>query len=238
LDASYKLKRYDKRTFSDLGDEDRLLVNGAFRHRMAPDFHGFLFAGYDQPSFQNGVRGDYRGYLGGVGLERQFNDQWKGSIALGYEFLDYQDAAEHDTSLPYVKAAAQARPGARLTVDAEAEYSLEPSDRSLYSSKEYLRLLMRGTLALSESLSAFGQAVYANGAYDAKSGIEDETRRVDDQAVVDGDDTLVDLQVGLLFRPQTGRYTGRLAYEFEDWDSDVRESFTRNTMMASVSVDF
>jgi hypothetical protein len=48
----------------------------------------------------------------------------------------------------------------------------------------------------------------------------------------------MDYQVGLEFRPPARRYYSRIAYEYEDWTSDVRESFTRNTVSASVGMEF
>ncbi len=237
FETSYRMKRYDDSVFADTGDEDRLFVSGDYKRWLAPDLNVFVFVGYDQPDFQGALRGDYRGYLGGVGVSRLFSDRWTGTLSLGYEALDYTGSWERDTSMPYAMLATEIKPLARLIVNANAEYSLEPSDLSLYASKEYLKLLLKGTVILSEGLSAYGQVVYANGAYDAVTAIDGEPLPPA-QAVGDGDDTLMDCQLGLTVRPRAGRYSGRLAYEYEDWDSDVRESFTRNSVTVAVSMDF
>jgi hypothetical protein len=238
MDGSYLIKRYKDKPYSEQGDEDRLQSYTSLRYQLEPDYHAFVFAEYDQPTFDKDVRGDYKGYSGGVGLDRTFNDQLKGSVSVGYEYLDYQTAAaETDATEPFFRLSAEFKPYSDLVIVGDAEYSLQPSDRSLYSSKQDLRLALKGIWRLGESFSTDAQVVYDNGAYKANTVILENPDDVD-QVVVNGDDTLVDYQIGLTYKPLGSQYSGRLAYEYEDWTSDVRESFTRNTVSAQVALDF
>ncbi|MFO7534283.1 MAG: outer membrane beta-barrel protein [Kiritimatiellia bacterium] len=233
VDGSYLLKRYDERPYSDEGDEDRLEANTALRYKFSPEYYTFGFLGYDQPSYENDLQGDYQGYLVGVGVGRRINDQLWGRVSGGYEWIDYEDGEQDDEAVPYLQIIVDFTPAEDLVLTAGIEYSVQPSDRSYYSSKEYLRTMLRGVKRLSQSISVDAQFVYANGAYDSGQAVEGAPA-----AVPDGDDTLLDWQMGMTFRPPARRYYARLAYEFEDWDSDVRESFQRNTINAMVGIDF
>lgn len=232
VDGSYFLKRYDKQPFADEGDEDRLQVNTEYNYKFEPEYYTFVFVGYDQLTYKGVQRGDYDGYLGGVGVSRRINDQLKGTVAGGLEWIDYQDSLEDDTTAPYVQASLEFKPVVDVVLTATVDYSVQPSDRAYYSSKEYLRTMLRGTKSLSQSFAVDAQFVYANGVYDSQDAVEGAP------AVPDGDDTLTDWQLGVSFRPPARRYYARLAYEFEDWNSDVRESFQRNTVNAVVGVNF
>lgn len=236
LDGDYMIKRYEENEFDDF-DEDRVLVNTGLRYELEPEFTAFGFLGYDRPTYNGDTRGDYNGYLIGGGLTRKLNDQLSGTAALGYEFIDYEDAVEDSASMPYLRFSADYQHTKDLLVQGAAEYSMEPSDRSFYSSKEYLRLLLRGVYSLTPALAADAQVVYSVGYYDAESVVQDREDDVAD-TIGDGDDTLMDYQLGLSYRPPARRYYGRIAYEFEDWTSDVRESFSRNTVSATVGVEF
>jgi hypothetical protein len=235
-DVLYLVKRYDEDAFSDVADEDRLLVNTGLRYKLDPEFHAFGFIGYDQPEYSTDIRGDYKGYLAGLGLSRDFSDALKGSVAAGYKHLNYDDAEESDTGMPFGQISGEYRVSVNLRLQALVEYTLAPSDRSYYSSKEYTRFQLKGIYQVSDSLTADAQVVYSNGAYDKSSVIVE--REELDQVLVDGDDTLMDYQIGVTFRPKARRYYGRVAYEFEDWTSDVRESFARNTVSAQVGIEF
>ncbi len=235
LDGTYMIKRYIDNTFADQADEDRVLANAALRYKLDPVNSTFVFVGFDAPSYQDSDRGDYLGYLLGAGLTREFSDDLKGTVAAGYKLLDYADAVTDDEGLPFFQLLAQYRVSINLAVTAQADYSLEPSDRVFYSSKEYSRLLLRGVYSVTESLSADAQVVYANGTYSEDSAVQ---QSADPQTLTGGDDTLMDYQVGLTFRPKARRYYSRVAYEYEDWTSDVRESFVRNTVSATVGMEF
>lgn len=236
MDGSYLFKRYQDSQFADVGDEDRLELNSSLGYLLEPDYHVFAFVGYDQPTYKNSVRGDYKGYLGGVGVDRSFNEQLRGAMSLGYEFVDYS-SSEDNSAMPYVLVSVEFKPVSCLKVEGTTEYSTQPSDRSLYASKENLRFSLRGTCALSESLSPYAQVVFDNGQYKVKHAVAGDSAALG-QALVNGDDTLVDYQMGLLYCPKGSRYSGRVTYELEDWTSDVRESFTRNTLSVMVAVNF
>lgn len=236
FDASFSAKRYRDSEYQDQGDEDRLMVNSGLRYNVDPAIQAFGFVGYDQPSYRGNMRGDYKGYLAGVGMSRAFSDTLTGSASAGYKLLEYTDAEESDAGMPFFQLMGQYQASKNLRLQAQADYSLEPSDRTYYSSKEYTRLLLKGLLALTDSLTADAQVLYANGAYDTSSVIPEGQALA--QPLENGDDTLMDYQVGLEFRPPARRYYSRIAYEYEDWTSDVRESFTRNTVSASVGMEF
>lgn len=235
LDGTYKMKRYIDKTFADQADEDRIVANGALRYKLDPANSTFGFVGFDQPSYKSSERGDYLGYLLGAGLTREFTDDLKGTVAAGYKLLDYSDAVTGDEGMPFFQMLAEYRVSLNLALTAQADYSLEPSDREFYSSKEYTRLLLRGVYSITESMSADAQVVYANGVYSKDSAIQ---QSADLQTLSGGDDTLMDYQVGFTFRPKARRYYSRVAYEYEDWTSDVRESFARNTVSATMGMEF
>jgi hypothetical protein len=235
IDGSYLIKRYEDNDFEDAADENRLVVNTGLRYKLEPDLQTFGFVGYDRPTFESDARGDYHGYLAGGGVTRTFSDRLSGTVAAGYKLLEYSDADDDSEGLPFFQLIGEYRLTSNLRLQAQADYSLEPSDRAYYSSKEYSRLLLRGLYTITDSLIADAQVVFANGAYDASTATE-EGEAVPD--LEEGDDTLVDYQAGLTFRPKARRYYGRVAYEYEDWTSDVRESFARNTVSAMVGMEF
>jgi long-subunit fatty acid transport protein len=117
----------------------------------------------------------------------------------------------------------------RTQVRFSAGYSLAASDYDPYSYQERTRVSTTVEYDLTAKFSLRAMGLYENGDYDVDSVVEGQTG-------TGGSDALTDAQFGISYRINRN-LTASLSYEYEDWNSDIRESFSRNWVTAAVRAE-
>lgn len=240
LNGDHSLKRYDKSAMADYADEDRYGADLSLKYAVTPDMNATVEAGYSAAMFE-GIERDSAVQTYGVGVEKTFNPNLYGTVVVGYQNASMDNAKEDSVGSPTVAArvtCSPATPATRLTLS--GSYSLEPPDLAPYSIQERTKL----QVAVEHDINALtlgAAATYANGKYDEDSVVEDMAQTTSAQAAgagtaavfTGGDDTLMDAALSATYKINRNLSVG-VAYEYEDWDSDVRESFSRNVVSVSV----
>jgi hypothetical protein len=235
LSADGGIKRYTDSTTAD--DEDEDVVNAAadIKYAMGAGFtvlgNGEFSRFANKTTQEDPVTGEdwERGaniFGGGLAIEKLFNPDFKGRVEGGYQHAEY-DMSGVD-ALDTANGKAELTLGSfplRFTVS--AEYGLYPPAVRPYSVQTMAGVLGKVEYAILRErilLGAHGQ--FTSGEYeresDTISGLQGGRENMGEAGV----------KAGFRF----GRHTSLdVKYNFEVWDSELREDFIRNTVGVAVT---
>ena len=220
------IKRYDEDVVADEEDEDVYKVDGIFRVLLGNGLKGLAQVGYSD--FENESTTVDRGaqiMTYAVGLEKDMTAKLKGVVKGGVQTVEYSnDELDSDTTGYGAAELMLSESATRVAVG--VGYGFYGPYVRPYSSqtRTYVSAKVERDIGSKLTLAAEGQ--FGRGEY--------EKERISaTQELPGGDD---DMWLGAL----KGTYQVHrnvdleLGYQIEDWDSDVRESFTRNLVTAAV----
>ncbi len=222
------IKRYDEEVVADNEDEDIFDTEADLGYLMGSGYKVFGLVGYS--AFDNTSTERDRGsdvYAVGAGIEKVFNPDVHGRILGGYQVASYADDSLDDVNTANGKAEMvfRAQSPTRFRVGAVygffapyvRPYSLQTLS-SVQGSIEHDLLPQRLTVTLR------GQ--YSNGEYDEEG-----------PTLPGGSDKLATAGLSASYRIDRHWSVGA-GYTYENWDSEVRESFSRNYVDANVKAQF
>jgi hypothetical protein len=218
------LKRFDDDVVAADEDEDTFGGQADVSYRIGQLFD--VFGMFRVSDFENKSTERDRGALmitGGGGLERAFAERVKGRLTLGGQKAMYDEDAMADADSLYAQATAMLGGESRFRFTADLIYGLYAPYVRPYSLQELISAA--GTLEFDivrNHLTARMRGQYSMSDY------PDEVAVGGGAALPGGDDNLAEFGLGLAFR--INRFLSLSTdYLFQNWDSDVRESFSRNT---------
>lgn len=259
VDARHRLKTYDESELSFL-DEESVSAGARAARQVSRTVSLSLEAraeefSYEYDDLSVGARPGTtldRGFTAmsaGVGIENEFQANCRASLRVGVKSLDYEDEDIDSESAPYAVAILQlsAVPSTRFT--ASARHELRDSDVALFSSQEYTSVYAGLEVDASERVTFDVSGTYRMGDYDADklpsglrtTGLPAGTGTATPGGVavraLEGDETAVILKAGVGWEV-SDKTRVKLAHMFEDEDSDVSVSFTRNETTLSLVRQF
>lgn len=226
--ARSTIKRYTEQAVADNEDEDIFDTEADLAYILGSGYKVFGLAGYS--SFDNASTERNRGstvYSAGVGVEKIFNPDVHGRIQGGYQRAVYADDSfsDLDTANGRAEMVFRAQSATRFRVGAQygffAPYVRPYSVQTLSSVQGAIE---HDLLPERLTLSLHGQ--YSDGKY------EDEGEKLPG-----GHDKLGTVGLSATYRIDRNWSVGA-GYTYENWDSDVRESFDRNYVDANVKAQF
>lgn len=222
------IKRYSEESVANEQDESILGTEAKVGYLMGSGYKVFGVAGYSV--FDNESIDRERGSqvsAAGVGIEKIFNPDVRGTVIGGYQSASYADDTldDVDTANGKLELVFRAQSATRFRVGATygffapyvEPYSLQTL-ASVQGSVEHDVLPERLTVALR------GQ--YSNGEYESEG-----------EKLPGGSDNLALGGLSATYRINRNWSLGA-GYTYENWDSDIRESFSRNIVDASVKAQF
>jgi hypothetical protein len=222
------IKRYQEDIVAQDQDEDIWDSMARLGYLMGSGYRVFGGVGYSD--FSNKSTGRPRGsqvYSAEMGVEKIFNPDMQGTLSGGYQTASYSDEEldDTDTANAEVEMVFRAQSATRFRVGASygfyAPYVRPYSLQTLTS--------IQGAIehdVLPERLTMILRGQYSNGEYDEEAA-----------ELPGGSDKLVTAGLSAHYRINRTWSTGA-GYTYETWDSDVRESFDRNYLDASVTAQF
>lgn len=220
------LKRYDDNDVAANEDEDVTSLNGIFRYLMGSGYS--VLAGVDHNIFDNSSTNLDRGSqvtTYAVGIEKYFLPTLSAIIKGGVQTIDYDSNTISSDTGGYGSAELRLTEGlTRFTVNAIYGY-YGPLVRP-YSSQIRTVYGAKVERDLSAALTLVLEGQYCLGEYDEE--------RLEDGTTLPGGDDKMFLGIIKGTYKMSQRVSFDLGYQFEDWNSDVRESFTRNMVTALV----
>lgn len=232
IEGSVSNKRYDKSPAKDSGDEDKNNASAAAKYMVGENYNLIGMLGYEDSEYSGVNHGaaDITTVAGGV--ERRFSPEFYSTVEAGYQHASMRDAVDNSSGSPYGLARLVFSPSPATDIEAVGKYSLQSSDWDPYSAQDQTRFSLRIDHALTKRVAVFCEGVYMNGEYDSKTLVEG----TETQELEGGDDTLLDGRIGGSYR-LSRNLTAAIEYEYEDWDSDIREAYSRNSCMVSLKAD-
>ena len=223
LAGRYSLKRYTDSAVANDENEDVGEEEANLAYKMGSGFS--VFGLFRASEFRNASTERDRGstiLTGGAGVEKQFAPDVKGRVEVGGETAGYDQSGLDRKSTFYgqlgtVLGLAPLRLHADLLYGYYAPYVRPYSLQRLASAAltlEYDILPERLTGSLK---GQYGMSQYFN---------ETGTGSID---LPGGWDKLADVGLGITYKISRN-FSCNAGYDFQNWDSDVRESFSQNTL--------
>ncbi len=223
--ASYALKRYTESAVADIEDEDIFEGEANLKYKMGSGYKLIGTAGASQ--FKNESIVYNRGstvLAAGAGLEKTFTPDLIGKVMGGYQHATYEDDAFDSIDTPNGSAELTMRAASATRFRVGASYGFYAPYVRPYSIQTMTAVnagVDHDVLSKRLTVSLNGQ--YSNGHYK------------EENAAPGGDDTLMMAGVRADYRLNRN-WSLNGGYTLENWDSDVRESFTRNLVDCGVRV--
>lgn len=224
MDGNYSIKRYSDSVVADTQDEDIIAGNANLKYKMGSGYKLLGTVGASQ--FKNKAVGSAsRGSTvlsAGAGVEKTFSPDLIGKVMAGYQHGEYENDAIDAIDTPNGSAELTMRAASATRFRVGASYGLYAPYVRPYSVQTMTAVnagVDHDILGKRLTVSLNGQ--YSNGHYKEESGAPE------------GDDTLVMVGVRADYRLNRN-WSLNGGYTLENWDSDVRESFTRNLVDCGV----
>jgi len=246
LYGQHSIKRYDKKEVADESDEDSLMGGVYLRAKLGGKNSAMGIGGEVGEQNYSSAKGLERGFTTAkfvAGLENA-HANLRTSVRAGIQTVEYDDAALGSDELPsasasieYIQTPEREMPGNRFALS--ASYGLRESDVYPFAAQkttavsalwdmEVVPSSVMLTLSASYRLGEYERdALPAGGSVDPNTG---SLRAVGDETTVVGS-----LEVVYKVNSNTSL---RGAQVYEDVDSDVRPSFTKNTTRLALWYEF
>jgi len=215
--GNYSLKRYSDSTVAQTEDEDIFESNADLKYKMGSGYK--LIGSVGASKFKNKAVDANRGstvLAAGAGVEKTFTPDLIGKVMGGYQHGEYENSAYKAIDTPNASAELTMRAASETRFRVGGSYGLYAPYVRPYSIQT-LTAINAGVDhdVLSKRLTVSLNGQFGNGHYKAEG------------ANKGGDDTMV--MVGVRADYRVNRiWSINGGYSVENWDSDVRESFTRN----------
>ncbi len=223
LAGTYALKRYTDSVVADTEDEDIVDVSANSKYSMGSGYKVVGMVGGSQ--YENDDLNRDRGSTvlsAGGGLEKTFTPDLLGKVMLGYQHAEYQDDTLDSIDTPNGSAELTMRAASETRFRVGGSYGFYAPYVAPYSIQTMTAFNLgvdHDVLSKRMTVSLNGQ--YGKGEYEAEA----DAPGGDDDMIMAG--LSADYRINRTWSVNTG-------YNFEHWDSDVRESFNRNTIDFSV----
>ncbi len=230
LDGMYSLKRYTEPLIAETQNEDLLDSAATAGYMLVPGMNAFGQLGYSM--FDNSYTNWNRGstvftYAGG--LEKVFNPNFSGKLTAGYQQAEYADSSIGASKDGWMTRIEGTLGGAGLTrLRLLIEHGFYMPYVQPYSIQEMLtfRAAVEHDVTRDLVLSVFGQ--YTDSTYPA------EQTPVNSVDLPGGADRMTDMGVRANYRI-TRYFSCAVGYGFQNWDSEVRESYSHNMFDLSIT---
>ena len=233
-----RIKRYDKETVAVRSDEDIFAARVDHRHQINQTLRSVVSAGYSMFAYDSAsnLERDFSSVVGSVGLENNFSENTIGALALGWQTRDYDDAELNVDGAPYARASLEGLLGADLRVGGVVGHGVRDSDAYPFVSQEFTDIRGFAVAKLSPKVSLRVSGTYRLSTYD-EDDVPSAATAADFAGATSGDETTivgdVDLSIAL-----TERAALTVGQRYEDIDSDVARSYTKNTSRIGASLSF
>lgn len=224
----YRIKRYDKDEEAGVVDEDEISATLTVSHGFTEMLTALLLTKYSMYEFDDvaGLNRDFETILVAVGVDVMFNPNLLGKAQVGWQRADYDAAALGDNDQPYALIGLGGSPEQTTRINVELKHGIRDADAYPYASQDYTEGRVRAEWDPIAALTVAGEGTLRRSEYDDESG-----------TLRSGDEDTVVAQVDVTYRFKD-RFSVKLAQRYEDVDSDVDVSYTRNSTRLGCNVYF
>lgn len=240
LQGHHMVKRYDDDIAADESDEDKIVAKTGVRRQMSPTIGVELAVTWTDFASENslGLDRGLQSTVASLGLDKQLGDSAQAALRVGWQTVEYAlDELQSDDSV-YANIRLTGQPTAMAHLTAEAEYGIRNSYAFPFVSQEHTHVFLEVLLEASQSI-VFG----LSGEYRIEDYSEETLPMSVAAARAAGGLATSGEETTLLARARVtcklgGNLSVTLAQLFEDVESDVFTTFTRNATRLSVNKRF
>ena len=228
-DALYRIKRYNKDEGAGVVDEDEMSETLSVSYTFTETLTALLLTKYSIYKFddEGAENRDFDTILVAFGVDVMFNPNLLGKAQVGWQSADYDDDDLSDNDQPYALIGLGGSPEQTTRINVELKHGIRDGDAYPYASQDYTEGRVRAEWDPITALTLAGEGTYRHSEYD------DETVT----ALPEGDEDTIVAQIDVTYRFKD-RFSVKLAQRFEDVDSEVDASYTRNSTRLGFNVYF
>jgi hypothetical protein len=233
-----RMKRYDDDAVAGTSDEDETSLKAQHRYQISRTLRSVLTASYAMYGYESArdLQRDFNSMIGAVGLENAFTPNLLGGVSVGWQTRDHDDDALDSDGAPYVLASIEGLTGADLRLGASAGMGVRDADAYPFVAQEYTEVRGYAIANLTPQAVVRASATYRLSEYD-EDDVPSGVNVLDFAGAMSGDETTIVGDVELAFSV-TKRASVHVGHRFEDIDSDVGQSYTKNTSRVGGSISF
>ena len=234
----HKMKSYDDDIVGERLNEERRDIGAKLWHNLQRTQAVYVegrtsMFEYDSPG---GIERDFDMVSGSVGMENVFSEHMRGSVAAGWQWQEFKDPGLDKQDAFYGEAVLQGSLSPRTRLTGQIEHAIRDADAYPYAAQEYTsyfgEIEWDATAAVTLSL----WAKYLSGNYDYSAPTTAPVSEFTGSFTGGEENTVVAaLESSYEINEQTAI---RVMQHLEDVDSDVSQSFTRNTTSVTLSRHF
>lgn len=232
-----RIKSYKDDIISKTSDETSTSFAATHRYQLNQTLRSVLGASYLIYSYDNSLNRDFNSIILKAGLENQFTPTVLGVLTAGVQTRDYDDGNMDGNDEPYFNASLENKLGGDLTVGASFEHGIRDADAYPFASQVYSEVRGFANLNVAPEIVLGVVGVYRGSKYDQDTipaGVSDDSFFGKSKS---GDETTVLGDVNLTFN-MIQNLSMFVGYRYEYIDSDVAQSYTRNTGRMGASLSF
>ncbi len=233
-----RIKRYDENTVAVRSDEDETTAKADVRHQISQTLRTLFSGSYSMFGYDgaSNLQRDFSSVVGAVGLENSFSPNTMGTVSVGWQTRDYEDAELDADGAPYARVSLEGLAGADVKVGGVVVHGVRDSDSYPFASQEYTDLRGFADFGLSPKINVRASGTYRLSSYD-EDDVPSGASSTDFVGARSGDETTIvaDIELSVAVAANIAVTVGQ---RYEDIDSDVAQSYTKNTSRVGASVSF
>ncbi len=219
------IKRYEKRQWN-AQEKDKYGVLVGLRRELDVMLNAMANVRYDRSKYHGETDHGAEYVFASLGVEKIFSPKLAGQVNFGWNRANYNEVSG-SKDMPAGNARVVVSPSPDTSLQFGVRYELTDSDSEAYSTQERSSYTATLNHHLTPRLVSGITLMYASGEYKGRTA----TRT--DAEFPGGSDDLSAVQASAVYR-LTRNIDLEASYQFEDWDSDIRGSFTRNRAVIAV----
>ncbi len=222
--------KYDESNVGRQQDYMRNVVGASVNHQLQPTLTMVVDGRFEDISYDDADVRDSQSTFVGVGADQTFSPNLLGSIRLGYQYKDFDNAARSSVDSPYVDANVTALPSPATRLTLGAAFSQSETDVFPFANQERTRIYATAAHDITAKIAAFLSASFAYGDYKADQAAEGAD-------VADGSEDTWQVSARATYKIDRNNIL-ELGYQFTDLSSDFGRDFTRNRVNIGYSFLF
>ena len=240
LRGHHMVKRYDDDVVGDESDEDRIEAGAGLRRQITRTVGVEFDVDWMDFDSENslGLERGFQSIMAGVGVDKTLGENARADLRVGWQTVDYTlEELESEDSV-FASLRVTGKPGAAARVTAEAQYGIRNSYAFPFVSQEHTHVFAEVLMDASQSIVFGLSAEYRIEDYSEETlpAAVRATREASNLAT-SGEETTLLAKAHLTLKLDDD-FAVTLAQLYEDVDSDVFTTFTRNATRLSVSKRF
>ncbi|MDA0990743.1 MAG: outer membrane beta-barrel protein [Verrucomicrobia bacterium] len=231
--VAHMMKRYDDSTTAKESDEDELKLDVQGERLLSPTLALTLRGGYDMYGFESatGLQRDFDVLAGIVGLEKSFSPELRGGIGAGVQAAEYDDPTIDSSTSPFFSANVRVAPNPDSRLETFLTHGIRDADVAPFASQEYTQVDAKWEVDASPSVTVGVSGMYRMSTYDG-----DVRPAGTPLPLLTGDEnTIVFALFGTWYISTSTSL--KVFHRYEDIDSDVDVSYSKNTTSLAVHVE-